>query len=464
MKENRRMLSIARKINLHYWMKLLWAIVLINVLLLGFVCWDFCAQAEGSLPAGEIIRERTMGIWSGDGMESLGETESSSGEESSGEAESSGGAESSSGTESPDRMEPAEEWVSGEKGNQNGKAVCYVITGEADVYYFPVRERVMSLLPQAIVLLIIELLLLIEGFFDVRVVRRRLKPLNDLAKKAEELSSLAFETSSKFNNLEQAITNIRPEAPNAKIHVGDKDLRSLEVAINNLLERMRESYRQQNRFVSDASHELRTPIAVIQGYVNMLDRWGKDDPEILQEAIEAMKNESDHMKHLVEQLLFLARGDSGRQSVKPERFSMTDMMKEIWEEYRMIDPTHRYLLQAEPDLYYTGDPDMIKQSVRIFVDNAVKYADQGTIIRFGVRSQGNEILYFVEDEGIGMEQDEVLHMFERFYRSDTARNSRTGGTGLGLSIAKWIVDAHRGTIDVLSRTGIGTRIAVTLKR
>lgn len=116
---------------------------------------------------------------------------------------------------------------------------------------------------------------------------------------------------------------------------GDKDLKSLEVAINNLLERMRRIYRQQNQFVSDASHELRTPIAVIQGYVNMLDRWGKDDEEILNESIEALKNESQHMKELVEQLLFLARGDCGRNTLKKETLNLTDIIRQVCEESEM---------------------------------------------------------------------------------------------------------------------------------
>ena len=298
---------------------------------------------------------------------------------------------------------------------------------------------------------------------DVKVVRRRLRPLNELAKKAEMLGSMAFDPG-KFDSLEEAISNIRPEDTNASIHVGDKDLQSLEVAINNLLERMRETYRRQNRFVSDASHELRTPIAVIQGYVNMLDRWGKNDPEVLAEAIEAMKNESEHMKNLVEQLLFLARGDCGRNMLKQKEVSLSDLMREVWEEYTMIDAAHTYRLDAAPDVRIWADEAMIKQSVRIFVDNAVKYSPDRTRIRLGVREEKEEVSYLVEDEGIVMEPDEVIHVFERFYRSDAARNSRSGGTGLGLSIAQWIVQAHGGRIEVLSRPGIGTRFTVRMKK
>lgn len=408
MNETKRMSSIAKKINRHFWLKLLFAMLFIDLVLCSFVVYDFCSTSEASLPVDEMIDERGIRI------------------------------------------------------QEDGELYYIVVSETGQTYRFSFEKTIRELSVRGCILLGAELLLLFGAFGDVKVVRRRLRPLNELAKKAEALSSLASDTS-KFDSLEQAISNIRPEAPDARIQVRDKDLHSLEVAINNLLERMREAYRQQNRFVSDASHELRTPIAVIQGYVNMLDRWGKEDPEVLQEAIEAMKNEADHMKSLVEQLLFLARGDSGRNTVKPETFSLSEMMKEICEEYEMIDDSHRYLLSGEETIRVTGDQDLIKQSVRIFADNAAKYSPEGTIIRFGVWREPEGIRYEVQDEGIGMEQDEVIHMFERFYRSDTARNSKTGGTGLGLSIAKWIVDAHGGRIEVLSRAGLGTRISVHLK-
>ena len=108
--------------------------------------------------------------------------------------------------------------------------------------------------------------------------------------------------------------------------------------------------RQQSRFVNDASHELRTPIAVIQGYANMLERWGKTDEKILDEGIGAIKNEAEHMNYLVEQLLFLARGDSGRTALNKQPVMTNDLMREIYEESLMIDEKHRYRLKD------TGEP------------------------------------------------------------------------------------------------------------
>lgn len=316
-----------------------------------------------------------------------------------------------------------------------------------------------------LVILVIEIIDVIGTFmFGVVGIRRKLKPLDDVAKKAEELSRIAFDES-KFTNLENAIEKVNPNAQDIVISTGNKDLQGVEMAINNLLTRMRDSYRQQSRFVSDASHELRTPIAVIQGYANMLDRWGKDDEKVLEESIEAIKHESDHMKTLVEQLLFLARGDSGRNQLDMQQISLKSIIHEVYEESKMIDEKHIYqLIEDKGDVVMTGDYAMIKQSVRILVDNAAKYTQEGEeiILKSGI-NQEMKAYFSIQDNGIGMNSDEVSHVFERFYRSDEARNRQSGGTGLGLSIAKWIIDKHNGYIDVLSRPDIGTRFTVIFK-
>lgn len=297
-------------------------------------------------------------------------------------------------------------------------------------------------------------------------IRYQLHPLNELAKKAEELSSIAFDES-KFHLLEDAISNVNPEEGREHLHIGDKELQGLEQAVNNLIDRMRDSYRQQSRFVSDASHELRTPISVIQGYANMLDRWGKEDETVLEEGIEAIKHESEHMSALVEQLLFLARSDSGKNQMVKEQVDLGELVKEVYEESRMINEIHRYSLKKPEGgrFFLTGDATMLKQTIRILADNAMKYSREGDEILFSVgkaEDGKSEIFFSVQDSGEGMKEQDVIHIFERFFRSDAARNSSTGGSGLGLSIAKWIVDKHRGHFEILSREGLGTRITVWL--
>lgn len=307
------------------------------------------------------------------------------------------------------------------------------------------------------------LTLLRHMVFGAKKVRYQLYPLNDMAKKAEELSSIAFDER-KFHRLEDAISNVNPGSGEEHLHIGDKDLHGLELAVNNLIDRMRESYRQQSRFVSDASHELRTPISVIQGYVNMLDRWGKEDETVLEESIEAIKHESDHMSTLVEQLLFLARSDSGRQQLVQEEISLRSLVQEVYEESLLIDPDHTYSFrECDGDtVTVSGDPTMLKQTMRILADNARKYTGEGDEIVFYAGVLGKECFFSVQDAGIGMTEDDISHMFERFYRSDEVRGGNVDGSGLGLSIAKWIVDKHRGHFEILSREGLGTRMIVWL--
>lgn len=308
------------------------------------------------------------------------------------------------------------------------------------------------------------ILLLEELIFGTARIRKILKPLNEIAEAANRLSDMAFDEE-KFHNLEDAISKISPVASDERFHIGDNELQGLEEAINNLLDRMRDSYRQQARFVSDASHELRTPISVIQGYANMLDRWGKEDESVLDESIKAIKSESENMKNLVEQLLFLARGINGKTQLQITEFSLNDMMTEVFEESKMIDKNHLYKYIEKEKATVYGDIGLLKQTARILIDNAVKYTDEGEciILKTGISSK-EEPYFSVQDNGIGMDEDDVTHIFERFFRADTARVRKNGGTGLGLSIAKWIIDNHKGYFSVLSRKDIGTRITVFLPK
>ncbi|KEI87627.1 HAMP domain-containing histidine kinase [Clostridium botulinum] len=308
------------------------------------------------------------------------------------------------------------------------------------------------------------IMLLMQMIFGTAKNRRILKPLNEIAEAASRLSDMAFDEQ-KFQSLEDAISKISPATSDERIHIKDNELQGLEEAINNLLDRMRDSYRQQARFVSDASHELRTPISVIQGYANMLDRWGKDDEEVLEESIAAIKSESENMKNLVEQLLFLARGINGKTQLKVMGFSLNDMMKEVLEESKMIDKDHIYRYIDSENINVYGDISLLKQTARILIENAAKYTDKGEdiILRTG-KNNKNEPYFSIQDNGIGMDENDVLHMFERFFRADTARVRKNGGTGLGLSIAKWIIDSHKGYFSVLSRKEIGTRITVFLPK
>ena len=240
------------------------------------------------------------------------------------------------------------------------------------------------------------------------------------------------------------------------------ELQDLAVVINSMLDRLERSYNSQKQFVSDASHELRTPIAVIQGYADMLRRWGKEDPEVLNEGIDAISQETVAMKELVENLLFLARHDKKTLLLEISDFDPADVVREVYQEAGMVSADHQFELNPCEGAHLRADRGMVKQVLRILVDNAVKYAPAGSTVTLGVRVAPGGCVLSVTDRGCGISQEDLPKIFERFYRADAARNSETGGHGLGLSIARIIVVAHRGRIQVRSKLGEGTTFEVFL--
>ena len=234
------------------------------------------------------------------------------------------------------------------------------------------------------------------------------------------------------------------------------------MVINSMLDRIERSYNSQKQFVSDASHELRTPIAVIQGYVNMLNRWGKDDKTVLEEGITAIAQETESMKGLVESLLFLARHDKKTLLMEMEPFDPCEVVSEVHREAAMVSPDYTFLLQPLEHCRIEADKGMVKQVMRILCDNAVKYTPTGGTITLGVEAWNGGCTLLCSDNGSGISPEDLPKIFERFYRSDSARKAESSGHGLGLSIARIIVVAHGGKIRVRSKPGAGTTFAITL--
>ncbi len=269
---------------------------------------------------------------------------------------------------------------------------------------------------------------------------------------------------SPIDTMTKMVKEISINALNKRLDVrGSKDeLKDLAITFNETLNRLQESVEKQNQFVSDASHELRTPISVIQGYVNLLDRWGKEDKEILEESLEAIKSESENMKNLVENLLFLARGDKHTQKINKEEFPLDKLIEEILTETKLIDDSHIIRNEQNENIIVNADKNLIKEALRIFLDNSIKYTPSGGTIKLSSYTKNNKAIITIEDTGMGISQEHLPHIFDRFYRTDKSRTRESGGTGLGLSIAKWIIDNHMGTIIVNSKVNIGTKITVEL--
>jgi signal transduction histidine kinase len=238
-----------------------------------------------------------------------------------------------------------------------------------------------------------------------------------------------------------------------------RELRELAVAINGMLDRITESYRAQARFVSDASHELRTPISVIAGYANLLDRWGKNDAKTLDESISAIKSEAESMRSLVEQLLFLARSDSDAVPLDLERFDLAEVADNVFAETGMTCRTHNFVSKPGNAPVH-ADRQLIKQLIRVFVDNSIKNTDPGGTITSHAHTEGGYSKISITDDGIGIAPEALPHIFDRFTRADESRARATGGAGLGLSIALRIARRHGGGIEAISRVGIGTRMTL----
>ena len=213
------------------------------------------------------------------------------------------------------------------------------------------------------------------------------------------------------------------------------------------------AWQEQQRFLSDASHELRTPIAVIQGYANLLNRWGKDDPATRQEAIDAIRQEADSMKELVEQLLFLARGDNDSMHIEMETFDLTEVAAEVLKETEMIDQTHTFSARWEGAVPVCADVGLTKQALRILVDNSIKYTPAGGHITLSAALRDGMARLSVQDEGQGIDADSLPHVFDRFYKADRSRSMDKTGAGLGLYIVKNIINLHGGEISVRSDGG-----------
>ena len=315
------------------------------------------------------------------------------------------------------------------------------------------------------VLFICQLASLVTNLFkNAGSIKKVLRPIQELAATAAKLNQVERMSPEELKALAGKLDEINATHLDRRIDLPgtQKELKTLAQAINAMLDRINEAYRSQMRFVSDASHELRTPIAVIQGYANLLNRWGKDDPATRQEAIDAIRQEADSMKELVEQLLFLARGDNDSMHIEMETFDLTEVAAEVLKETGMIDQTHTFSARWEGAVPVCADVGLTKQALRILVDNSIKYTPAGGHITLSAALRDGMARLSVQDEGQGIDAGSLPHVFDRFYRTDQSRARQTGGTGLGLAIAKWIVDRHGGWFEVRSWPGVGTRMTIVL--
>ncbi|MGG1552008.1 sensor histidine kinase [Paenibacillus ferrarius] len=294
------------------------------------------------------------------------------------------------------------------------------------------------------------------------LARKALKPIERVIDAANQIDS--------SDDLEKRIAYEGPQ----------DEIGRLTNTINGMLSRIQkgydeldEAYRAQRRFVSDASHELRTPLTTIRGNVDLLEKMWKQTsgssmlatPDQVQMSLEAMQDiagEAQRMSRLVNDLLALARADAG-VTMEKQPVEMLPLVQEVVRRAQLLEHRAEWRvgdLTALDDVYVHGNRDYLQQLLFIFIENAFKYTPEGTVT-IDARRRDSFIGLRISDTGIGMDREDIPHIFDRFYRADLSRGVTTG-TGLGLSIAKWIIDEHDGSVEVTTRKDEGSTFLIWL--
>ena len=277
-------------------------------------------------------------------------------------------------------------------------------------------------------------------------IRRAIRPIGELTEAAKSI---------EVSNLSQRLA----------VSPANDEIAEMGMTFNRMLDRIQEGFAAQQRFVSDASHELRTPVTVISGYADMLSRWGSKDPEILGEAIGAIRTTAADMSELIENLLFLARTDQKRQIINKVPMEMEPLVAGIFRDMQMATDKHEISMLKNEDAIILGDKVTIKQMLLVFLENAIKYTPAGGHITISSERLGGFLKLEIADDGIGIAKEDHQKIFQRFYRADSSRTKgqdSPGGTGLGLSIAQWIADSHDIGISVESEIGQGTKFILMI--
>lgn len=305
--------------------------------------------------------------------------------------------------------------------------------------------------------------LVIASTLGLFLARKSMKPIGKVTEAAEQIQ--------KGTDL-----SVRIEYDGPQDEIGQ-----LIGTFNGMLERtesfykeLEDAYAAQRRFVSDASHELRTPLTTIRGNVDLLQKMWTVAPgeradmdeemikEISVEAVGDISDEAKRMSRLVNDMLSLARADTG-QTFELDPVPLQPLVEEVARRAHFLEKTaewHVGELSVLNGVYVEGNKDYLQQMLFIFIENAFKYTPEGEVSLDVVLYKG-QVGLRISDTGIGMDKDEVPFIFERFYRADQSRGI-TSGTGLGLSIAKWIIDEHKGSVEVVTRRGEGSTFIVWL--
>jgi len=281
------------------------------------------------------------------------------------------------------------------------------------------------------------------GYF---LSRRMLKPV-------DRVSSLASRISS--TNLKERINYQGP----------DDEIKHLADTFDDMLSRLESAFESQKQFIQDASHELRTPIAIAQTNIEVAEMEGKATARDYKHLMEVLKLSLERMNRLSDNLLLLSEGDQSQ--MKWSVVNMADLLDEVAAEASAKAVAAGVGLERGPEsseIFVMGDTLRLKQALINLADNAIKYNRTGGTVRLSARAEGSQVVLQVQDSGIGISEADQQHIFDRFYRVDRSRSRSQGGSGLGLAIVKKIVEDHGGNISVDSTPGEGSTFQMSLPR
>jgi signal transduction histidine kinase len=244
------------------------------------------------------------------------------------------------------------------------------------------------------------------------------------------------------------------------------ELADLSEIFNEMIDRMRRYIEQQEQFVEDVSHELRTPVAIIEGHLKLLTRWGKEDPEVLDESLSASLQEISRMKTLVQEMLDLSRAEQVDIQYRDKTAKAKEVIHQVYNNFQLLYP--EFTFNLDDDLDQEVDVaiyrDHFEQIMIIILDNAVKYSSKRKEIHISdaLEGTGRYLEIAIQDFGEGIPSKELKRIFDRFYRVDKARSRNQGGNGLGLSIAQQLVENYKGNLQADSVLGEGTVFRIFL--
>lgn len=243
------------------------------------------------------------------------------------------------------------------------------------------------------------------------------------------------------------------------------ELQKLALTFNAMIERLEKSFARQRRFVADASHELRTPVAAIRSITDVtLASSAPVSPDEYRTVLRDVNVEAERLGRLISDLLLLARVDENKMSLEREVVRLDELVADVAATMELLATEKNITLSVEAGepAPVLGDEARLIQVIMNLVDNAIKYTGEGGSVTLRVSAKDDNVYLSVSDSGIGIGQEHLEHIFERFYRVDPSRSLEAGGTGLGLSIVEWVVRAHGGTISVVSESGQGSTFTMQL--